>query len=78
MAPVVQLVEYSNRDTVAMLRALEARAVRGEVIGLALCFRALGGAEQCVFTGPYRHPAEAVNAAVRMKLGLAGIQRDVM
>jgi hypothetical protein len=66
MATVIRMVEYSNRETLAILSALTARAMRGEVIGLALCFRSKLGIDQCVFTGPYNNPATAVNAAARM------------
>jgi hypothetical protein len=78
-APILRLVKYSNHETQAILRAVLARAVRGEVIGITLCLREAGGAEQCVFTGPYKaNPAEAVNAAVRIKVQLAQMQCDLI
>lgn len=58
--------EADQQETLQILRALTARAMRGEVIGLALCFRSGEGVEQCVFTGAYNKPSEAVNAAARM------------
>jgi hypothetical protein len=64
-------------ETVSILRALTARALRGEVLGVALCFRSEDGAERFVVTGPYNKPAEAVNAAVRMQLRLAEMQDEL-
>jgi hypothetical protein len=78
VANVLHLVEFSNRETLALLRALTARATRGEVVGLALCFQSRAGAEHFVFSGPYNRPANAVNAAVRMKLRLARKQDDLL
>lgn len=66
-----------QRETVAILSALLARAVRGEVSGLAMFFRAPDGKEHLVLTGPYRaNLAEAVNAAARMSYRLAQRQDD--
>lgn len=66
MATVVRLAQYSNRETVEILQALTARALKGEVVGVAACFKSSGGGEQCVFTGAYNKPSAAVNAAARM------------
>ena len=77
MGTVLRLAEYSNRETLTILRALTARALRGEVIGVALCFRSRPGVEHCVFTGPYKaHPSQAVNAAARMSLEMTQLQLD--
>lgn len=77
MATVLRLVEFSNRETIRILRALLARAVKGDVIGVAVCFKSRPGVEHCVFTGPYKaNPAEAVNAAARMSLEMTQLQLD--
>jgi len=79
MGAVLRLVEFSNRETQAVLSALHARSVRGEVIGIALCFRAPDGAEQCVYTGAYKaDPAQALNASMRMSVQLTQMQDDLL
>lgn len=70
--------EKEDRKTVAILRALTARAMRGEVTGLALCFRQPDGAEQCLYTGDYRDPSRAMNVASRMTWQLAQLQDDLL
>ncbi len=78
-ALVLRLVTTSNKETQAILRAVLADAVQGDVTGMALCFRRRNGEEQCVFTGPYKaNPAEAINAAVRIKHQLAQMQSDLI
>jgi len=67
MAAVLSLVEFSNRETVAVMSAMHARSARGEVSGVAMFFRASDGSEHLVLTGRYKaNHAEAVNAAARM------------
>jgi hypothetical protein len=67
--------EKQQQETVAILGALHARALRGEVIGMALFFRQPDGEEKLVLTGPYKaNLAEAVNAAARMSFRLTGRQ----
>lgn len=56
--------------TIDVLESLLAKARRGEISGLALCFRCRGE-ERSVYTGVYRaSPAEAVRAGLRMSLAL--------
>lgn len=67
MANIFHLVQFSNRETQSVLRALLKRAQRGEVSGVTLCFRSPRGTEHFVFTDAYKaNPAAAVNAAQRM------------
>lgn len=65
---VLRLVRNSfDQDTVSVLRAMLDRALRGETIGVMLCYRRRDGTEDSVFTGPYwDRPAEAVRAAMRV------------
>ena len=77
MAAVLRLAEFSNQETIRILRALLTKALRGEVIGVAVCFKARPGVEHCVYSGPYKaNPAEAVNAAARMSLEMTQLQLD--
>lgn len=74
---VLRLVERSKRDTVQILSALLARAARGEVIGVAVCFASRPGVEHCAFTGPYKaSPERAVNAGMRMAWMMTRSQVD--
>jgi hypothetical protein len=67
MAVVVHIVEYSNRDTVSLLKCLLDDALRGEIAGLALCFKDRDGQERAAFSGTYRgRPSEAASAAMRL------------
>jgi hypothetical protein len=68
--------EAEQHETVDILRALLARALRGEVVGVALCYRSGLGVEKCVFTGPYNNHATAVNAAARMSWELVRQQAE--
>lgn len=66
---VFELVKYTCRDTVAVLKVLLSMAIKGELRGLALCYRMQDGREETVFTGLYKaHPASAENAAKRLNL----------
>lgn len=68
---VLQLVKYSARDTIEALRVLLAMALRGELRGLALCYRKADGTEESVFTGAYKaNPASAINASLRLSVSL--------
>jgi hypothetical protein len=68
---VLQLVKYSARDTIEALRVLLAMALRGELRGLALCYRRADGTEESVFTGAYKsNPASAINASLRLSVTL--------
>jgi hypothetical protein len=66
------------KETLAVLRALLARAERGDLIGIACCFREPGGSDRCVSTGPYKaNPALGVNAAFRMGLLFTQLQDEM-
>lgn len=77
-ASVLRLVEFSNRETVAICSAIHARSVRGEVRGVALYFRDDRGEDHCVFTGPFEaNLAEAASAASRMAKLVLQLQGDL-
>jgi hypothetical protein len=64
---VVQIVEYTARDTVAVLKSLLSRALRGEIRGLAVCYRTDKGEEESAFTGNYKHhPEDGLAATMRL------------
>lgn len=71
MKKVIHLVDYSNQETQEMLGTLLALSMRGDPVGLALAMRRKSGEDDFLFTGVYRRPAEAVNAAIRMAHRLA-------
>ena len=63
----LRLVENKNEDTIRVLRALLARAERGDLAGIAVCFRTRGAGEDVAFTGIYRErPSDALAAGMRM------------
>lgn len=63
------------RETASVLRVLAGMAERGEILGVAMCYRERGGSDQAVFTGRYMaHPGEAVNAAMRLSWDLTKAQ----
>lgn len=68
MAVIFDLARYSTRDTIAVLKSLLIRAMRGEIRGLALSYRTSDGEEQTCFTGAYKHriPAEGVVASMNV------------
>lgn len=62
---VLELVKYTCRDTIAVLKVLLSMAIKGELRGLALCYRTQDGEESTIFTGLYKaHPGTAVNAVL--------------
>lgn len=66
MRVVVDFVEYRFRETIAVLRSVLRRTLRGEVFGLALCVGTKEG-EKYYFTGIFRqNSAQALKAANRM------------
>lgn len=66
MKKVVSLIEFRYRETIAVLRYLLRLALRGELTGVALCFRA-NGREEYAFTGDYKADKSAVlHAATRI------------
>jgi hypothetical protein len=75
---VARIEAHISSEIVSLLRALTARAVRGELVGGAMCFMTDKGAEHCIFTGTYkRKPALGVNATVRMVEHLLRMQDDM-
>jgi hypothetical protein len=76
VAAILRLVQFSNRETRAILRELAALADEADM-SLALCFRSRG-VERLVVTGAYKaSPALGVNAAVRMKLRMTQMQSEL-
>lgn len=55
---VLELVKYTNRDTIAVLKSLLVKAIAGDVRGLAMCYRMKDGEEESSFTGAYKHHPE--------------------
>lgn len=63
----LRLVDPRNEETIRALRALLARAERGELTGIAVCYHTRGQGEQVAFTGKYRErPSDALAAGMRM------------
>lgn len=63
----LRLVERNDEETIRALRALLARAERGELAGIAVCYHTRGEGEEVAFTGLYRaRPSDAVAAGMRM------------
>lgn len=78
MAAVLRLVKFCNRDTVACLKWLVLEALAGRVTGIALMYRTVDGRDLSMFTDAYRaHPADAVNATMRLSWKLTQVQDAV-
>jgi hypothetical protein len=68
---VIELVKYSSRDTVATLKVLLHMALKGQVRGLAVCYRDVEQEEHSVFTGLYKvAPERAADASLRLSMKL--------
>lgn len=68
---VIELAKYSSRDTVATLKVLLDMALKGELRGLAVCYRDKDQEEHSVFTGLYKvEPKKAVDASLRLSVSL--------
>ena len=64
---VLRLADYKSQDTIKVLRAILARAERGDVIALAMCFKSKNGAEDVAFTGTYRRrKGDALGASLQI------------
>lgn len=75
---VLQLVQRSTAETVQALEYLAEQARRGNIIGVAICYRSANGCEEAAFTGPYKaHPEKAVNAAMRLSWKLTQMQDEL-
>lgn len=60
------------KETIAVLRVLLQKALRGELRGLALCYWTLNGGSVVVLTGSYRaQPERALSAADLIKVTAA-------
>lgn len=70
---MLRLVKFpACSETVAVLRVLLRRALRGELRGLALCYRKTTGGDEVILAGVHRaHPENAFIAAVRIKVEAA-------
>lgn len=72
---VLKLVRPDLKDTIGILRCLLERAERGEIVGLAICYRTKDRMEHAAFSGIYRSkPGAAVNAAMRLSWKLTQMQ----
>lgn len=72
---VVFIRRWVSRDTVALLLGLLEMAERGDINGLAVCFRKSDGAEYAEMTGHYdRCPKDGVNAAMKLSWHLTKAQ----
>lgn len=74
---VIQLARYRSRETAQVLQCLADMAKRGELVGVALCYRTREQEEHLAYTGAYKaNPAKAVNAAMRMSWRVLRMQDD--
>lgn len=56
------------KETIAVLRVLLEKALRGDLRGVALCHFTREGKDEVIFTGAYlERPENAIGAALRMK-----------
>lgn len=68
---VLSLVMHRARDTISVLRALLELAVKGQLRGVAICYRDSEGQEDVAFTGIYRaNPVYAAHAGMRLSMEL--------
>lgn len=64
---IIHMVKYTCRDTIAVLRVLLEMALKGQLRGLAICYRDDSGQEETIFTGVYKaHPDSRWGAIGRM------------
>lgn len=74
---VVRIDRFRTRDTVEVLEALLNKARRGEVVGLAVCYRGRKGPERSVITGSYATNTDAgAAAALRLSVKLANAMSE--
>jgi hypothetical protein len=75
---VLKLIETTNKDTVAVLRCLLDKAIKGEVTAVALCYRTADLKEHAAFSGIYKvRPGAGVNAAMRISWALTQAQESL-
>lgn len=65
---VLRLVRNSTKDTLDALRQLLECAMRGEILGICICFKTRDGRERALFTGVYSDRQHAASAAMRMSV----------
>lgn len=68
MGVVLRLVRSSTKPTIDALRQLLECAMRGEIVGLCICFKTRTGEEKALFTGVYSDRQQAASAAMRMSV----------
>lgn len=68
MGVVLRLVHNSTKQTIEALRQLLECAIRGEIVGLCVCFKTRDGEEKALFTGVYSDRQQAASAAMRMSV----------
>ena len=68
MVKVVQLTEWQNKQTREALERLCEEARRGEVIGIAICYRTRDGKEMVLSTGPFRRKGVSSRAGFLMQM----------
>lgn len=68
MGVVLRLVRSSTKQTIEALRQLLECAIRGEIVGLCVCFKTRDGEEKALFTGVYSDRQQAASAAMRMSV----------
>jgi hypothetical protein len=74
---VVRLLEYTCRETVAILRVLLAMALGGKLRGTIICYRADTGEERVVFTGAYKaHPDKAIGLILSTSVNMARVKGE--
>jgi hypothetical protein len=68
---VIELVQFSNKDTVEALKYLLYQAEHGHRVSFAGVFRIDQEIEEGLFTGGYKaHPDQAISAALRLTLAM--------
>lgn len=74
---VVPMARYRARPVVDILEALVAKARKGEVTGVALCYRTPDGFEDSVIAGSYAESTDmAAAAAMRLSMRLASARGE--
>jgi hypothetical protein len=69
---VVAISKYKTRETQELLQALAQKAARGEITGIALCFRNEDGSEEFVSSDFYAASTDVAAAAtLRLSMKLA-------
>lgn len=67
MSVLLQLGDYRNKESEALLRELFVLASRGRIRGFSFAIELVGGGEKIGFTGSHRDPSEALKMATKLK-----------